>query len=59
MNENDIKEATEAEKLACEVCLNNIPATEAKSEEATDYVAYFCGLNCYDKRKHQKPSDYN
>jgi hypothetical protein len=28
MNENDIKEATEAEKLACEVCLNNIPATE-------------------------------
>jgi len=37
MNENDIKEATEAEKVACEVCLNNIPATEAKSEEATDY----------------------
>lgn len=59
MNVNDIKEAVESEKIACEVCLNDIPVTEAKSEEATDYVVHFCGLDCYDKWKHLEASDNN
>ena len=59
MNENDIKEAVESEKIACEVCLNDIPVTEAKSEEATDYVVHFCGLDCYDKWKRLEASDNN
>ena len=33
--------------IACEVCMKEIPASEAASEEATDYVIYFCGLDCY------------
>ncbi len=37
----------ELEPLSCEICLKEIPVSEAKSEEATDYVVYFCGLDCY------------
>ena len=36
------------EQISCEVCLKEIPLSEAKSEEATDYVVYFCGLDCYE-----------
>ena len=56
-HEHDKEQATEVEEVACEVCLKNIPASEAKSEEATYYVAYFCGLDCYDKWKHQESPD--
>ena len=52
-------QATEVEKVTCDVCLKKIPISEAQSEEATDYVAYFCGLGCYDKWKHQKSSENN
>ena len=33
--------------VSCEVCLEQIPPSEAKMEEASDYVLYFCGLDCY------------
>ncbi|MDP2760906.1 MAG: DUF3330 domain-containing protein [Sideroxyarcus sp.] len=33
--------------ISCEVCLKEIPLSEAKRFEAEDYVAYFCGLDCY------------
>ena len=35
--------------VPCEVCLTEIPRSEAKIDEASDYVTYFCGLECYDK----------
>jgi len=35
--------------VACDVCLKEIPRSEAKVEETNDYVAYFCGLPCYEK----------
>ena len=41
------------EKVACTVCLKEIPISEAKSEEATDYVFHFCGSECYAKWKEQ------
>ena len=34
-------------RVACEVCLNEIPASEAQHAEAGDYVMHFCGLGCY------------
>jgi hypothetical protein len=37
--------------VACEVCLKEIPRSEAAMAEARDYVAYFCGLDCYEKWK--------
>ena len=41
------KVADGSTKVACDVCLREIPASEARSEEASDYVMYFCGLECY------------
>lgn len=48
------KKLLEPEKVTCKVCLKEIPASEAKSEEATDYVVYYCSLDCYDQWKNQK-----
>ena len=39
--------------IACEVCLKEIPESHAKTAEADDYVAHFCGLDCYQKWKTQ------
>jgi hypothetical protein len=33
--------------VSCEVCLKEIPRSEALNAEAVDYVAHFCGLDCY------------
>jgi hypothetical protein len=51
MNAND--KPAENEMVACEVCLKEIPVSEAKSEEAEDYVRYFCGIDCYQQWKQQ------
>ena len=41
------------EKVECNVCMKEVPVSEAKSEEAADYVVHFCGLDCYNKWKQQ------
>jgi hypothetical protein len=41
----------ELEQVACEICLKEIPKSEATVPEATDYVVYFCGLDCYERWK--------
>lgn len=33
--------------VPCEVCLKEIPRSEAVNAEAEDYVVHFCGLDCY------------
>ena len=43
------KNKTNEKLVPCEVCLKEIPRSEAKVEEASDYVAYFCGLDCFEK----------
>jgi hypothetical protein len=43
------KRPTNVEQIQCEVCLKEIPKSEAKSAEADEYVMYFCGLECYDR----------
>lgn len=47
----------EDEKVACEVCLKEIQRSEATSTEVTDYVAHFCGLECYDKWKDKRKTE--
>jgi YHS domain-containing protein len=37
--------------VACEVCLKEIPRSVGQSEEAVDYVYYFCGPSCYERWK--------
>ncbi len=45
------------EQVSCEICMKEIPVSEAKSEEATEYVMYFCGLNCYESWRAQGNND--
>ena len=35
--------------LACAVCEHEVPISEAVIPEATDYVVYLCGLDCYQR----------
>ena len=46
---NDQNKSTETETVPCEVCLKEIPRSDAKISEVDDYVAHFCGIDCYDK----------
>ena len=48
------KEIVVPEKVTCEVCFKEIPISEATSVKATDYIVYYCGLDCYDRWKNQK-----
>ena len=43
------------EHVACAICMKEIPRSEAKSEEATEYVAHFCGLECYAQWAKKRP----
>jgi hypothetical protein len=52
MADND--KMTEEERIACEICLKEVPISEAKSEEASDYFFHFCGIDCYTKWKEQE-----
>lgn len=40
-------ETAEVEKVPCQICLKEVPLSEAKVAEAADYVAHFCGIECY------------
>ena len=44
-------EPPEVEQVACDVCLKEVPKSEATVAEAVDYVMHFCGLECYSKWK--------
>jgi Domain of unknown function (DUF3330) len=35
------------DRVPCSVCQHEIPLSEAVVAEATDYLMYFCGLDCY------------
>ena len=41
----------EPESVKCEVCLKEVPVSEAIVPEASDYFVHFCGLECYGKWK--------
>lgn len=42
------------ERVHCDVCQRDIPLSEALVAEATDYLVYFCGLDCYDRWRRQR-----
>jgi hypothetical protein len=54
---NDTPQKHKDDFVACEICLKEIPVSEAKSEEASGYVAHFCGLECYAIWKAQQQKD--
>lgn len=52
MAKNEPREKTDQSlepKVSCDVCLTEIPETEARSAEGDEYVRYFCGLDCYEQ----------
>ena len=51
------EKSSDEEKVICEVCLKEIPVSEAKSPEAVDYFIHFCGLECYEKWKSKEKRD--
>lgn len=50
--EEVLREQTGQQTVNCKVCLKEIPASAAQSSECEDYVAHFCGTECYDKWEH-------
>lgn len=44
----------EGGQVSCEVCLKEIPISEAKSAEGSDYVYHFCGQGCYSEWMRQE-----
>ncbi len=51
------KKIVEVELVACDVCLKEVPISEAHIPEAVDYMAHFCGLACYQKWQQTQPQD--
>lgn len=51
---NEPEKPIEVEQVACEVCLKEVPKSESKVDEASDYVLYFCGIDCYTKWREQE-----
>ena len=50
MTENEKKGAAEPgdrPALSCKVCMREIPADVDHTLEGQEYVAHFCGLDCY------------
>lgn len=41
------KQLPETVLVACYICLKEVPISAAKTPEVADYVAHFCGLECY------------
>lgn len=47
----------EVQQVPCEICLKEIPASEAKTAEGLDYVVYFCGPDCYTQWKARQEAE--
>ncbi len=47
----------ETEYVTCAVCLKEIPASVAMSQEGDEYTQHFCGLECYSKWKQQRAEE--
>ncbi len=53
----DNQKSDNGEHIKCDICLKEVPRSEAERFEAQDYVMHFCGLECYEKwqTKQKKP----
>jgi len=47
----------EPEHISCEICLKEIPESEAMSHEAEEYVIHFCGIECYSQWHKENPPE--
>ena len=44
----------ESQKIPCSVCRREIPLSAALTPQGSDYVGYFCGIECYEQFAAQK-----
>ena len=44
------------QKVSCSMCRKEIPLSAALTPQGSDYVGYFCGIECYDQFVEQKKS---
>jgi hypothetical protein len=51
-----IDNPVELERVACEICLREVPVSEAIIPEAVDYVIHFCGVDCFETWKRSNAS---
>jgi hypothetical protein len=54
---NTLKQQVLDELISCEVCIREVPVSEAKNEEGADYVMHYFGLECYSLWKRQSETD--
>ena len=54
-------DSSEVEKVSCAICRKEVPLTAAVIPEAADYMAHFCGLECYEewKKQSERPVEQN
>ena len=45
-----------SDQVQCEVCMKEVPQSAAVHFETKDYVAHFCGLDCYAQWKGMRDS---
>jgi len=45
----------EPERVQCGACRKEVPRSEALVPEAQDYLFHFCGKECYEKWKKERP----
>lgn len=52
---------SQSDLVSCELCMKEVPLSEARNFEAEDYVAHFCGIECYAewKRQSEPAADQN
>ncbi|KFI22749.1 DUF3330 domain-containing protein [Nitrosococcus oceani] len=58
-HDRDARVFSNEPKLNCDVCLKEIPRSEANSAEAEEYVHWFCGLECYEQWRNDKEKKEN
>ena len=51
---SEVENPVIVETVACDICIKEIPKSEAAIDEARDYVLYFFGLDCYAKWQDEK-----
>jgi hypothetical protein len=44
------------QKIPCSMCRKEIPLSAALTPQGTEYVGYFCGIECYDEFTGRKES---
>lgn len=52
---NSHNKSMETENVPCEICLKEVPHSDAQTAEVDDYVVHFCGLECYEKWQTEQP----